>query len=235
MPSGTSLAQGWPGARRLDHALRLDEVLHWDVLDSPFTDQSSLAGEYALLAAQAVYLFAPVLVSAALAGLVLRNDWLHALDRPIDGGRHWRGRRIFGDGKTWRGAVLSIAGSGLVVPLQRALQGHLPRALQAVDYSTISPVAFGVTLGLGAILGELPNSFIKRRLGIPRGGTAKGVLAVVFYTWDQLDTLLGAWPVLFLWFSPSASLVAMSFLIALGLHPLVAWIGYRIGARRSAR
>ena len=72
------------------------------LLDPP----SHLAGRLALLAAQAVYLFAPLLASAALAGLVLRNDWLKALHRPIDGGRSWRGRRVLGAGKTWRGAAI---------------------------------------------------------------------------------------------------------------------------------
>lgn len=189
----------------------------------------------ALLAAQALYLFAPLLASAALAGIVLSNDWLRGLNRPIDGGHRWRGQRLLGDGKTWRGVFLSMLGSGLFVPVQQGLQEHLPRALQVVDYSSLQPVIFGLTLGLGAILGELPNSFIKRRLGIPRGRTASGPLAILFYVWDQVDTLLGAWPLLCLWFTPRPALVAMSFLVTLGMHPLVAWIGYRVGARRSAR
>lgn len=200
-----------------------------------FDDRSSFGCHLALLAAQAVYLFAPLLVSAALAGIVLRRGWLSPLNRPIDGGRSWRGQRVFGDGKTWRGALLSVVGCGTFVPLQRALQPWLPPALQVVDYSSLPPVAFGVALGAGAILGELPNSFVKRRLGIPRGGTRRGALAVPLYVWDQIDTLLGAWPLACLWFSPSLALVAMSFALTLGLHPLVAWIGYRVGARPTAR
>lgn len=189
----------------------------------------------ALLTAQALYLFAPLLASAALAGVVLKHDWLPRLNRPIDGGRSWQGRRVFGDGKTWRGLFLSTLGSGLFVPLQRALQEYVPRALQVVDYSTLPPFAFGLTMGLGAVLGELPNSFVKRQLGIARGATATGPLAVLFYIWDQVDTLIGAWPLLCLWFMPPLPLVATSLVLVLGLHPLVAWIGYRVGARASAR
>lgn len=196
---------------------------------------SSLAARLALLAAQVLYLFAPLLASALLGGVVLRKDWLKALNHPIDGGRSWRGRRLFGDGKTWRGAVISMVGCSCFVLLQRALQQRLPESLQVVDYSSLAPVAFGLTLGLGAILGELPNSFVKRRLGIPSGGTTNGALAALFYVWDQVDTLLGAWPLAWLWFRPSLALLAMSFAITLAVHPLVAWIGYQMGARRTAR
>jgi hypothetical protein len=200
-----------------------------------FDRPCSLAGRLALLAAQALYLFAPLLAAAALAGIVLRNNWLQTLNRPIDGGRSWRGRRVFGDGKTWRGVVVSMVGCGCFIPLQAALQQRLPQALQVVDYSSLPTVAFGLTLGLGAILGELPNSFVKRRVGIPPGATASGAPAVLFYVWDQIDTLLGAWPFACLWFRPRAALVAMSFVVTLGVHPLVAWIGYQMGARRTAR
>lgn len=201
------------------------------LLDPP----SHLAGRLALLAAQAVYLFAPLLVSAALAGLVLRNDWLKALHRPIDGGRSWRGRRVLGAGKTWRGAAISALGCSAFVALQRALQEHVPQAVQVADYASLPLWAFGLSMGIGAILGELPNSFVKRRLGIPSGGTTSGALAALFYVWDQVDTLLGAWPLLCLWLRPSLPLVAMSFVVTLGVHPLLGWIGYRIGARRTAR
>jgi CDP-2,3-bis-(O-geranylgeranyl)-sn-glycerol synthase len=184
---------------------------------------------------QALYLFAPLIVSAALAGIVLRYDWLPGLNRPLDGRATFRGQRVFGDGKTWRGALIAIGGSSLSVALQRALQESLPRAIQVVDYSAIPPIAFGASLGLGAILGELPNSLVKRQLRIPRGETTHGFLGVVFYVWDQVDTLIGAWPLLGLWFTPSVPLVIMSFALTLGLHPLIAWLGYLAGARRSAR
>ena len=51
---------------------------------------------------QALWLFAPLLVSAALSGAVIRLGWWRALARPIDAGRAVRGRRLFGDSKTER-------------------------------------------------------------------------------------------------------------------------------------
>jgi hypothetical protein len=197
----------------------------------------SLTGLWALAftLARALYLFAPLLLSASLAAIVMRHDWLSALNRPIDGGSTLRGKRWFGDGKTWRGAFLALTGSCLAVLIQRALAAHVPETLQVVDYSRIDALAFGAALGLGAILGEPPNSFVKRRLGIPRGQTTRGPLAVLFYVWDQVDALMGAWPLLCFWFEPSPALVVASFAVALTIHPLVARIGYLVGARQTAR
>lgn len=189
----------------------------------------------ALGAAQAFYLFAPLLMSAALAGLVMRFRWLETLNRPIDAGAMLQGRRWLGDGKTWRGLVLSVTGSCLAVTLQRAAAPLLPKALQVIDYTGVPPLALGAALGVGAVLGELPNSFVKRRLGIPRGETTRGPLRVAFYAWDQIDTVIGAWPLLALWVHPNALLVGMSVVVALVAHPLVAWLGYRVGARTAAR
>jgi CDP-archaeol synthase len=185
--------------------------------------------------AQVLYLFAPLLVSAAFMGLVLRFDCVPSLRRPLDHGVTWRGRRVFGDGKTWRGVAVAIIGSIATLFVQRAVRASVPALLQVVDYARIDPVLFGATMGLGAMLGELPNSFVKRRLGIPPGGTGRGLRAVAFYAWDQIDLLTGAWPLIAIWVRPSAGFVAASFLVALLLHPIVSLIGYAMGARRTPR
>lgn len=186
-------------------------------------------------AAQALYLFAPLLVSAALSGLVLRFEWLRILRRPIDHGVTFRGRRLFGDSKTWRGVVVAVVGSIGTVAMQQSLRAYVSAALQVLDYGRLDPVWFGCAMGAGAMIGELPNSFVKRQLRIPPGGTTRGWRAVVFYVWDQFDLLTGAWPLLLCWLRPSILLVTMSFVVALAVHPLVALVGYAIGARRSPR
>jgi hypothetical protein len=189
----------------------------------------------ALAVVQAIYLFLPLLVSAALSGLILRLDWLRILRRPIDHGAIFRGRRLFGDSKTWRGVAVAVAGSIGVVFVQKAGRADISSFLQVVDYGQIDPFWFGSAMGAGAMIGELPNSFTKRQLGIPPGETIGGWRAVVFYVWDQVDLLTGAWPLLFCWVRPTFSLVVTSFVVALVLHPLVALVGYAIGARKSAR
>ncbi len=184
--------------------------------------------------AQIIYLFSPLLLSAAVSAVVLRFDLLRALRRPIDAGRSLGGRRIFGDSKTWRGVVVPVAGCVAGVALQKVFAADT-RALALIDYRAVSPVWFGAAMGAGAMLGELPNSFVKRRLGIPPGKTARGWMAALFYVWDQVDLLTGAWPLLAPWVHPSARIVLPSVVLALAIHPLVALIGYLVGARKSPR
>ncbi len=188
-----------------------------------------------MAAAQALYLFAPLLLAAAISGVFLRYDLAPVLARPIDNGAMIRGKRVFGDGKTWRGVVTAILGSVIGVALQRALSGVVPSALQIVDYARVDPLLLGTGMGGGAMIGELPNSFVKRRAGIPRGGTASGWKGVVFYVWDQVDLLVGAWPFVAPLVSPRPRVVVASFVVALVVHPLVALVGWLVGARSSWR
>jgi len=76
---------------------------------------------------------------------------------------------------------------------------------------------------------------VKRQLGIAPGGTADGGLRILFYLWDQLDLLTLTWPLLLFWIRPTPSMLGSSVLLVLIVHPLVALVGYLIGARRSAR
>jgi CDP-2,3-bis-(O-geranylgeranyl)-sn-glycerol synthase len=184
--------------------------------------------------ARAAYLFAPLLVASVLSAIVLRLDLWHALRRPIDGGRTWRNRRVFGDSKTWRGVVVAVVGCTAAVAVQ-ALAGDRVGRVAIVDYGSIPIVPFAIAMGLGAMLGELPNSFAKRQLGIAPGKTTSGPLALVFYVWDQVDLLFGAWPVIAIWVCPELGVIAASFVLALILHPTVSLIGYLVGARTTAR
>lgn len=188
-----------------------------------------------LLLLQVLYLFAPLLVAAALSGVVLRFDLFPKLRRPIDAGRTFRGRRLLGDSKTWRGVVVAIVGCITAVALQKHVIAGRIGSIAVVDYRSVDVLLFGAAMGGGAMAGELPNSFVKRRLGIAPGETTNGVLAVVFYAWDQLDLLTTTWPLLACWLEPTLPLVATSIALALVVHPTVALIGYLIGARRSPR
>ncbi|MEM3401783.1 MAG: CDP-2,3-bis-(O-geranylgeranyl)-sn-glycerol synthase [Candidatus Hadarchaeales archaeon] len=92
--------------------------------------------------------------------------------RPIDGGRKFiDGRPIFGPGKTIRGFI-----AGLIA-------GSLVGLVQAI-FDRPGMATAGFLLSLGALVGDLLGSFIKRRLGLPRGAAAPGL--------DQLGFLLVA-------------------------------------------
>lgn len=197
---------------------------------------AAVARELGFAAAQALYLFAPLLVSAAIMALVIHFDVWPWLFRPIDGGWRIGDKRLFGDHKTWRGVVVVVGGSIATVAIQKTVSiGSLAR-LSAVDYDAVDAVSFGGAMGVGAALGELPNSFVKRRLSIPPGKSAHGkVQRAVFYIWDQVDLLMGAWPLIAPVVKPTPLLVAASFAVALIVHPLVAAAGYLLGVRPSPR
>jgi CDP-diglyceride synthetase len=191
--------------------------------------------EVAVAAAQALYLFSPLLFAALLSAVVLRFDLFSRLKKPIDAGHTFRGRRLFGDSKTWRGVFVAVVGCVAMVFVQKHVRLGRFDYLELVDYEGIHPLGFGTAMGATAMLGELPNSFVKRQLGIPPGGTTKGLLAAVFYTWDQLDLLTTAWPVVLFWAHPRPLVVLMSFVVALGLHPLVSLVGFSMRARVTIR
>lgn len=101
---------------------------------------------------------------------------------PIDGGRLWNGRRILGDGKTWRGTFGGIFAGIVVAVVLNAINGPAGAVanLNFPVFSTAIIVAFPV----GALLGDILASFLKRRLGRQRGSALPLV--------DQLDFVLVA-------------------------------------------
>lgn len=148
---------------------------------------------------------------------------------PIDGGRTWRGTRVLGDGKTWRGlAAGTLAGLLLAIGLTiiaPAFGDVVGLALPGF------PLAAAIALPVGAMLGDLAASLVKRRTGRPRG-TAVPVL-------DQLDFAVGAVVLGFLaapaWafetFTP-AVLLAIAVVTPL-LHVSTNVIGYGLGLKRE--
>lgn len=181
------------------------------------------------------YLFLPLLGGALALGLCTRYDWLSPLAVPIDGGWRWRGRRFFGAHKTVRGLLMPGIGASLTMVAQAELLHRLPnvRALESVDYATIQPWLVGFLLGLAAQLGELPNSFLKRQLGVVPGGTGRGASGAMFYVADQIDILLGSWLVLAWVTEVTLSRVLISVVGMLAAHQLVSVLGYATGMKKS--
>jgi hypothetical protein len=140
---------------------------------------------------ETAYLILPLLVAGVVHAPVIKKNFLPGLARPLDFGMEFRGVRVFGENKTWRGLLLMSTVAVLVVLLQSQLYRFDPfRDLSIVDYSRTSWLALGLTLGLGYSLSELPNSFFKRRLGIPPGGVPRS-RGLIQYVVDQADSAVG--------------------------------------------
>lgn len=137
-----------------------------------------------------------------------RLGLLRFLARPIDRGVKWRAIPILGANKTWRGVVLGIIFGTTAGAVQFAVYGAIPE-LPTLFSSLVSAITFGAYGGALAILGDILESFIKRRIKRESGSP--------FLPWDQTDYmiafLVGTYP-LFWW-----SLDTMVFLL------LVAFLG----------
>ncbi len=171
------------------------------------------------------WLFLPVLGAAALHAPVLRFDLLRPLKRPIDGGRTWRGRRLLGDNKTWRGALVMSSGPLLATTALHRFDWYRRRL--PVD---ANPFLLGAILGVSAVAGELPNSFLKRRLGIAPGAQRNAALTA----FDQADFVLTAWLLLRPVYRMSAREAAEAFAIVAAIHIPINIVGRVLGVRASA-
>jgi hypothetical protein len=179
----------------------------------------------------AVRLFAPLLVGLAVHGLCIRAGALRGLMRPIDGGRRLRGHRLFGDNKTWRGLLAVAAGTSLGYAVQAASGGFAGSPLAPTAVAAL----VGLLTGAAAMAAELPNSLLKRQLGIAPGRQAAGARGLLFHVLDQLDLAAGAWLVL-LWFVPvSVATVLWSLAFLVVVHPFVSLAGFAMGMRTSWR
>jgi hypothetical protein len=183
------------------------------------------------------YLFSPLLTGLTAHGLCIRFGWLSFLTRPVDGGKTFRGKRIFGANKTYRGIVAVAAGTGLGFAVQSSVlhRWEIFRRIELLDYTSASIIGIGLTIGAAAMLSELLNSFVKRQLDIAPGETTSGVLSLFFYVFDQIDFVIGAWAALALFVSVTFERVIFSAFFIFISHQIISVLGYRLGMRKTAR
>ena len=156
-----------------------------------------------------------VSLALAVAGVIhvawLRSPWSRRFDVPLDGGATWRGHRLFGANKTWRGLMVMPFGAAAAFGLAGHCRDALPAWLAAGiwDRPASQLALAGLLCGLAFMLAELPNSMLKRQLGIVPGQEARNrLLRAMCLLIDRTDSTLGA-------------LVALSLMLPL---PAMAWL-----------
>jgi CDP-2,3-bis-(O-geranylgeranyl)-sn-glycerol synthase len=138
--------------------------------------------------------------------------------QPIDDGRlFWDGKPLFGSHKTVRGFIFGLLIGTFVGWVQEALAPSvgLPRG------STV----LGFVLSLGALMGDLLGSFIKRRMNLKPGAQ----LPVS----DQIDFVLVA--LLFgLFVQPASPIAALIVIVLTGpLHLFVNFLSYLLRLKKT--
>jgi len=167
-----------------------------------------------------LWLFLPASLANMAPVLARRWGWLDWANLPIDAGRSWRGQRLLGDHKTWRGLL-----AGLLLAIACALiqwwlydQSQGLRDFYRVDISNLNPWLWGGALALGALGGDALKSFFKRQIGIAPGKN--------WVPFDQLDFVAGTLLVAYLFIDMPLRFYILAVLLGLFLHPIVNLLGW---------
>lgn len=176
----------------------------------------------------AMWFLLPAALANAVPVVVAKMPILDRWDAPIDNGIVWRGHRLLGDHKTWRGIVAGITIATLALWLQQSLCISYDWAMWLsgpIDYTVLPILILGPLFALGALGGDAVESFFKRARGIQSGRS--------WFPFDQLDYVVGAiivtlpfvilQPIMYLW------MLAVWFIV----HIVVSYIGFLIGLKKA--
>lgn len=148
------------------------------------------------------------------------------------------GKRIFGDNKTWIGFVSMIVICSFTQIVSGLASNFLAinnrNDLYLCNENTILfNLIIGALFGTAYMVLELPNSFIKRRIGIDSGKTNKGLTGVTFFVIDQVDSLFGVIFVLYI-FSDISICKYFGYILLGGLtHTVVNFILLKLKVRKN--
>lgn len=146
---------------------------------------------------------------------------------PIDFGRRLKdGQRIFGDGKTIEGFSFGVFMGTLIGVLEAYLYPGLNAYANTFGVSLPYMSLFiGFMIALGAMLGDLGGSFIKRRLRMHRGADAPLL--------DQLNFIIGSL-VFAYWFTQITPwMILIMIIITPVLHRTVCILGHLLKIKRE--
>lgn len=150
--------------------------------------------------------------------VVVKKDWLSWLCIPI-------APKAFGYNKTIRGFVVLPIFCWFWVLLFSLWKGPF-------TISTMNDVLIGLGLGVVYLLSELPNSFVKRRLGIANGEHSKRFKGLQMLV-DKADSLVGM--LIFYYFVVNITVIEVLqlFVLALMVSLLTSFILHTIQLKKS--
>ncbi len=182
----------------------------------------------------------PMILSNVIHMVLVKLNVLSFMNLPI-----WE--RAFGKNKTWRGVFIIVFLNGLFSVLISIIVPE--NDLSQLDFTRLQQVSFnqdptsskqilcgilGLFLGVMYLLFELPNSWVKRRLGIGAGELAKSTLQRwLFMFIDKSDSAVGV--VLFYgWILQlEVNLQLELFAISVIIHISLAWLLYKLRIKSS--
>ncbi|MGH7241721.1 MAG: CDP-archaeol synthase [Candidatus Saccharimonadales bacterium] len=174
----------------------------------------------------ALWFFLPAGVANMMPIFAAKVPFLATYNWPIDFGKTWHGKRIFGAHKTWRGIATGIVFGTLTLGLQQLLVAHsswLAHMTTQVDYPNLPTLVLGPLFALGALGGDAIESFFKRQVGIAPGHG--------WFPFDQTDYIIGGAIATMPFVSLSYLQYSLLLVLWLATHLIASFIGYLIGVK----
>ena len=155
--------------------------------------------------------------------IIVKKDILSYFKKPIH-------QRWFGNNKTWRGFIVMPLATWPGVVLAQNLEKVLDLSTPLLTLH--SSFYLACVLGFAYCLAELPNSYMKRRLGIKEGQTSDKNKALFIFL-DQADSATGcllaykivlgiSWPVFW-----------ATIIIGMGIHFVINLLLYSLNLRKN--
>ena len=143
----------------------------------------------------------PLVLSNIIHMVIVKLNYFQFLSIPLC-------TKLFGINKTWRGFILvSVLNSLLCWMIYLVLKSEM----------VSNPLFTGFLLGVFYMLFELPNSFLKRRVGIGSGEKANGIKSF-FIILDKTDSAFGVSLISYFLFSLSITDFLLLFFISVIIH-----------------
>lgn len=158
----------------------------------------------------------PVVGGGLMMVISLKKNWFAFLKIPIDGGLKFQGKPIFGKNKTWLGPLTMTLSSTVIGSILWRLSIDLQHLIK---FQNFFEAFFGFgTIGLAYSLGELPNSFAKRRMSISPGKLPVSKYRNVAQIVDLIDGVLTVALVYMFLFSVPLKIVIMAIMWGVAIH-----------------
>lgn len=148
-------------------------------------------------------LFLPLVIGNVLHMIIVKKNYLKALSIPISS-------TLFGTNKTYRGFIVVPVLSGFIAYLNAII-------FDSLLVTNRDALFIGIGLGIAYMLFELPNSYLKRKLGIPQGTSSKKY-KILQLCIDKTDSLLGVFAFYYFATSVTFATIIGLFLAAFLIH-----------------
>lgn len=173
-----------------------------------------------------IWFFLPAGAANVMPILVAAIPQLRRFDAPIDCHLTFRGKRILGDHKTWRGLISGILAATLAFWLQQVLVAHvgwIANISDTANYALLPTLIVGPLFGLGALGGDAIESFFKRQRGVAPG---RG-----WFPFDQTDYIIGGALATAPYIHLGVGQYCMLIVTWLIVHVIASYIGYLAGLK----